>query len=684
MSTAATNLHNQCRHLIGSVVSIKGRLVIDRNANFCVANVTAAQLQGGLVGNSVSSVIGSQVVGDPILVSGNLLSEGTITTFRDYILDGGSLSGGFCLGDTNSNIRLCGNLNPQIPNTYTIGCFSKVHSTNISVAVLQTKTTGFLTVDSDIIIDDQSTIGSKVSPFSAIHSNVIVFKKDADGNNVPRLIPLNGTIIDLNADLAPKIDKQFSLGRTGAQFQTFETSNLTSDCVDAQKTTTTVLSSNSLVVTTGNVQNDMFIGGDLTIMGTLQNKDIADVENIELGNIKTTQLCIREKIDACNPSQPFDICVDGQIKANAVQVNTMLSVTGNLSFANIEGPEFMVNKGNANGYLELDDNAIVPINRFPGNVMILQGCWDAGNNIPDLGNLGNVRDGDYYIVSNTGKTVLSGISEWDSGDTLFYGKGDFHRIDNNDKVTSLNGLTGNFTFATADLPEGNTNEYFTDERVENNDLVKKAIKHASTLPAYAIYGSTETFPNETRLADITYPMANGVSQILTINPLMPSVYPNGNPLSQHRGWYFLDPAYFSQMTANNVITIFSNCTAEITLNLNMKYNVTTIGNIRTEYRFLKNGTPLVNELGNDAFVSTIVVNSKAYDIVGNTSFGFFATKPLKNLYRTPKLHHFEQFVAIMDFDAGDKLSFEITPFFDNGGGTMRIRRLEAILQRLSV
>jgi len=70
-----------------------------------------------------------------------------------------------------------------------------------------------------------------------------------------------------------------------------------------------------------------------------------------------------------------------------------------------------------------------------------QGSWNADTNTPSLPT-GSEENGFYYVVSVAGSTNLNGITDWGVGDWAIYNGTDYQKIDNSDKVTSVNGQTG--------------------------------------------------------------------------------------------------------------------------------------------------------------------------------------------------------------------------------------------------
>lgn len=124
-------------------------------------------------------------------------------------------------------------------------------------------------------------------------------------------------------------------------------------------------------------------------------------------------------------------------------------------------------KGQPNGVATLDGNGKVTWDQLPDGVrsgLHPAGFWDASSgtyptNTPNAG--------EYWIVTNGG--YLDGV-EYKKDDWLVYVNDTigWDKIDNTDKVTSVNGKAGTVQLTTDDVPEGTTNLYYTDARVSAN------------------------------------------------------------------------------------------------------------------------------------------------------------------------------------------------------------------------
>lgn len=74
-------------------------------------------------------------------------------------------------------------------------------------------------------------------------------------------------------------------------------------------------------------------------------------------------------------------------------------------------------------------------------VMEYLGVWNASTNTPTLASSSGQKGG-YYIVSVGGNTLLDGISDWGPSDWLVFNGETWEKIDNSERVTSVNGQTG--------------------------------------------------------------------------------------------------------------------------------------------------------------------------------------------------------------------------------------------------
>ena len=121
-------------------------------------------------------------------------------------------------------------------------------------------------------------------------------------------------------------------------------------------------------------------------------------------------------------------------------------------------------KGANDGLAELDTNGKVPMSQLPDAVtgaVYYKGTWDAsGGTYP-----ANPNQGDYYIISVAG-TINS--VDYNIGDWTVYNGTDWDKIDNTDKVVSVNGKIGVVVLDPDDLDDtSTTNKFVTQTDITN-------------------------------------------------------------------------------------------------------------------------------------------------------------------------------------------------------------------------
>jgi hypothetical protein len=159
---------------------------------------------------------------------------------------------------------------------------------------------------------------------------------------------------------------------------------------------------------------------------------------------------------------------------------TDLAEGSNLYYTNVRADaRITVQKGATNGIAELDGSGKVPVAQLTLSSTVFKGSWDANTNTPTITS-GVGTTGDYYIVSVAGSTLIDGISTWGVGDQIIFNGTAWDKIPSTSTVTSVAGKTGVVTLQLADitdladtddLPEGSTNLYYTETRVNANTNV---------------------------------------------------------------------------------------------------------------------------------------------------------------------------------------------------------------------
>lgn len=104
----------------------------------------------------------------------------------------------------------------------------------------------------------------------------------------------------------------------------------------------------------------------------------------------------------------------------------------------------------------------------------IQGNWNADTNTPTLVSGENDTGATYplYIVNVAGSTVIDGQSDWQVGDKIYFGNGQWYKADNNDAIVSVNNKVGVVTLNSDDISEGASNLYYTSGRF-NSDFSGK-------------------------------------------------------------------------------------------------------------------------------------------------------------------------------------------------------------------
>lgn len=160
---------------------------------------------------------------------------------------------------------------------------------------------------------------------------------------------------------------------------------------------------------------------------------------------------------------------DARAKAAAVADTIADGVTDvapsqNAVFDALALKEDLTNKGANNGYAPLDGSGKVPTANLPSAIagaVSYQGTWNANSNSPALAD-GTGSKGFYYVVSNAGTTTLDTINEWAVGDWVIFNGTVWEKVDNTDKVFSVNTQTGAVVLDTDDISDSaSTNKYFT-------------------------------------------------------------------------------------------------------------------------------------------------------------------------------------------------------------------------------
>lgn len=114
-------------------------------------------------------------------------------------------------------------------------------------------------------------------------------------------------------------------------------------------------------------------------------------------------------------------------------------------------PEDAAQKGEADGYAPLDENAKVPLANMPATVFTYKGAWNASTNSPSLSD-GSGVSGDTYRVSVAGSRDFgSGSIDFEVGDKAVYNGSTWEKWDTQDMTVPAGTV---IEFAGAAAPTG--------------------------------------------------------------------------------------------------------------------------------------------------------------------------------------------------------------------------------------
>lgn len=430
----ATTFQNLCRHLIGSALSIKGRLIIDSKINITTpGNVKALNIIGTYNGNLTTSMISPLESGQPIN-SGNLFSENLIQFDNVCIND--SLLGNFCFGNLQNPLLIAGNIIPQ-SEILTLGntdnCWNEIFVNNVTCDLIQSKFTGFIGVDSSLIPFESNifNLGTQNSKYDKIFVSNVKTDCIQNDNNIligsdliPRvtekiikqeiitIIPADPGSNDPCDPREPTRERQIisnvcienkcsenDLGNILNRFSNIFACNIRAECITGEKTEAELVRSNNFCIQTGNVDNDIFVGGNLCVDGIVQVDNI--ISDDEVGNtiptpnanfnmITANTLIVGNSIINHGP-QGFDICGVDTLKANIISANKDDLVI-NSNTVTFDGNVFIF------GNLDLDCNDLLNIanlsvdkisHKDPGQTIIVGANIDINRN-----NICNIRNSD--------------------------------------------------------------------------------------------------------------------------------------------------------------------------------------------------------------------------------------------------------------------------------------------------
>lgn len=153
--------------------------------------------------------------------------------------------------------------------------------------------------------------------------------------------------------------------------------------------------------------------------------------------------------------------------------NVDVTNAGNITSGSLSDARLSANvtlQGNtfngANQLLQLDAGGKVAYANLPASLMIYKGVWDASTNTPTLSDGSGVNGWVYRVHPGGTVNFGSGNITFLSGDYVIYNGSVWQKSGGGDAVTSVNGQQGVVVLTTANIAEGGTNYYYTNNRVQ--------------------------------------------------------------------------------------------------------------------------------------------------------------------------------------------------------------------------
>ena len=173
----------------------------------------------------------------------------------------------------------------------------------------------------------------------------------------------------------------------------------------------------------------------------------------------------------------------GGVTLSAVKTDTDIASAISLKHAlqDLSGLQVTSAKGAANGYAPLDASSKVPIGNLPDTILgsvNYHGTFSAAGGInPTVSPL--ALQGDYFVISVAGtiSTVVYAIGDW-----IIYSGSVWERVDNSDKVSSVNGATGAVVLNPDNLDDtSSTHKFGTGSNTGDETSARIAtIRHAAS------------------------------------------------------------------------------------------------------------------------------------------------------------------------------------------------------------
>ena len=178
---------------------------------------------------------------------------------------------------------------------------------------------------------------------------------------------------------------------------------------------------------TQTIENKTLDGTDATGNNTITN----DADDVSYDNSTS----LMAATDAQAAIDELDLRVDDN-KTEITNLETLSGSPGDVDHGTFTGSTIPDNSTTKAALQSLETSL-----ETVSNALVFQGTWDAATNTPTLTS-GVGTAGHFYVVSVAGSTNLDGITDWEVGDWPVFNGTAWEKVDNTDRVTSVNGQTG--------------------------------------------------------------------------------------------------------------------------------------------------------------------------------------------------------------------------------------------------
>jgi len=359
------------------------------------------------------------------------------------------------------------------------------NNTSFGSNALISNTTGFQNTAigngalfSNTIANQNTAIGS-----SALQSNTTGFSNTANGHSalISNTTGATNTANGVGALLSNTTgDNNSAIGQRSLRLNTTGDNN-SAIGQDALQSNTTG-SNNTAVgrradVSVGNLQNATAIGANAVV----------DASNkIQLGNENVTEVATSGKVTASPATLSTHLATKGQLDDGLALKTNIADIVNNVTAGGVDVP------------LSAEQGKILKaeILALAGS-LIPQGNWNANTNSPDIS--ATTETGYYWIVSVDGATDIGGITDWKVTDWAIKTATGWAKIDNTDKVLSVNDRIGEVELDSSDVGLANVNNTSDANKpissATQTALNLKANIASPTFTGNATFGSNVTATN---------------------------------------------------------------------------------------------------------------------------------------------------------------------------------------------